>query len=140
MKKIIFITCIFLIQIFNVLSVEPKLGEVINGLNGPWSLSFINDNKVLVTEKSGNIILINFNNQKIKKIKHNLQILEDGQGGLLEILYFENKVIVSYSENLKNGKSSTSVATAKFNENFLNFKNIFRAEPPINSGYHFGSR
>jgi len=24
--------------------------------------------------------------------------------------------------------------------NDLNFKNIFRAEPPINSGYHFGSR
>ena len=25
-------------------------------------------------------------------------------------------------------------------ENNLNFKNIFLAEPPINSGYHFGSR
>ena len=47
---------------------------------------------------------------------------------------------MSYSENLKNGNSSTSVASAKFSENFLNFKNIFRADPPINSGYHFGSR
>ena len=40
----------------------------------------------------------------------------------------------------QNGNSSTSVGVAKFNENVLNFKNIFRAEPPINSGYHFGSR
>ena len=62
MKKIILITCLFFTQIFDVLSVEPKLEEVINGLNGPWSLSFINDNKVLVTEKSGNIILIDFKN------------------------------------------------------------------------------
>ena len=27
-----------------------------------------------------------------------------------------------------------------FNLDFLKFKNIFQAEPPIDSGYHFGSR
>ena len=36
--------------------------------------------------------------------------------------------------------SSTSVARAKFKSEKLDFKNIFQAEPPINSGYHFGSR
>ena len=140
MKKIIFTIFFFFVQVFNVVSIEPKLQQVVNGLDSPWSLSFIDSNKVLVTEKSGNLILVDLNNQKIKRIKHNLLILEDGQGGLLEVLYFDEQVFVSYSENLKNGNSSTSVASAKFNENFLNFKNIFRAEPPINSGYHFGSR
>ena len=140
MKKIILIIFFFSIQIFNVLSDEPNLKEKINGLNSPWSFSFINENKILVTEKSGNILLIDLNTKKTKKIKHNLQILEDGQGGLLEVLYYNDQVFVSYSENLKKGNSSTSVASAKFNENVLNFKNIFRAVPPINSGYHFGSR
>ena len=32
------------------------------------------------------------------------------------------------------------MAKASIKNNNLNFKNIFRAEPPINSGYHFGSR
>ena len=140
MKKIILIIFFFSIQIFNVLSDEPNLKEKINGLNSPWSFSFINENKILVTEKSGNILLIDLNTKKTKKIKHNLQILEHGQGGLLEVLYYNDLVFVSYSENLKKGNSSTSVASAKFNENVLNFKNIFRAVPPINSGYHFGSR
>ena len=140
MKKITLIIFFFSIQIFNVLSDEPNLKEDINGLNSPWSFSFINENKILVTEKSGNILLIDLNTKKTKKIKHNLQILEDGQGGLLEVLYYNDQVFVSYSENLKKGNSSTSVASAKFNENVLNFKNIFRAVPPINSGYHFGSR
>ena len=140
MNKLILIFFLILIQNFQVLSYEPNLKEVISNLNSPWSLSFIKDSKVLVTEKSGNLILIDLNNQKIKKINHNLKILEDGQGGLLEVLYFNKKVFVSYSENLKNGYSATSVASAKFNEKILNFKNIFRAEPPINSGYHFGSR
>ena len=140
MNKLILIFFLILIQNFQVLSYEPKLKEVISNLNSPWSLSFIKDSKILVTEKSGNLILIDLNNQKIKKINHNLKILEDGQGGLLEVLYFDKKVFVSYSEDLKNGYSATSVASAKFNEKILNFKNIFRAEPPINSGYHFGSR
>ena len=140
MKKVILIVCFFLIYTFNLFSVEPKLQEVLKGLDSPWSLTFINDNKVLITEKAGNLKLVDFNNKKIKEIKHNLDVLEDGQGGLLEVLYHNEEVFVSYSENLKKGKTSTSVAKAKFNENILNFKNIFRATPPINSGYHFGSR
>ena len=140
MKKLFFICLLFFIQIFQLFSSEPKLQKIFNGLDSPWGLSFIDDNKVLVTEKSGNILSIDLNNQKINKIKHNLKILEDGQGGLLEVLYYNGQVFVSYSEDLKKGNSSTSVASAKFNEKVLNFKNIFRSEPPINSGYHFGSR
>ena len=140
MKKIFFIVFLFLNQSQNIFSKEFKLQEAINGLNSPWSLSFISNDRVIATEKSGNLILIDFNIKKIKQIKHNLNILEDGQGGLLEVLYFKDQVFVSYSEDLKRGYSTTSVAKANFNKNELNFQNIFRAEPPINSGYHFGSR
>jgi len=83
---------------------------------------------------------INLTNKKINKFTHNLNILEDGQGGLLEVLFKNNEIYVSYSENRGGGKSSTSVAKALIKNSNLNFKNIFRAEPPINSGYHFGSR
>ena len=125
MKKLFFICLLFLIQLSQLFSSEPKLQELFNGLDSPWSISFINDNKVLVTEKSGNILSIDFNNLKINKIKHNLKILEDGQGGLLEVLFHNGQVFVSYSEDLKKGNSSTSVASAKFNEKVLEFKNIF---------------
>ena len=64
----------------------------------------------------------------------------DGQGGLLDILYKDEFVYVSYSEDRGSGKSSTSITKGKFNYQNINFKNIFRAEPPIKSGYHFGSR
>ena len=128
------------IQTFNLRSEDFALKEIISGLNSPWSLTFTEENKILVTEKSGQILLVDLKKNKIKKIKHNLDILEDGQGGLLEILFYNEMVFVSYSENRGGGKSSTSVAVANFDNNSLNFKNIFRAEPPINSGYHFGSR
>ena len=140
MKKIIIIFIFFIIQTFNLKSDSFKLNELISGLNSPWSLTFKNQNEILISQKSGQILLINLRDNKIIKIKHNLDIMEDGQGGLLEILFHNNVIFVSYSENRGNGKSSTSVAYADFNIESLNFENIFRAEPPINSGYHFGSR
>ena len=140
MKKIIVFFIILTFQFSNLSSNEPKLEEIISGLKGPWSLTFINETRVLVTEKTGNIFLANINKKKLNKIDHNLNILVDGQGGLLEVLYSNEYVFVSYSENRGGGRSSTSVARAQFNEKKLKFKNIFRAEPPINSGYHFGSR
>ena len=136
MKKIILLLLIFNIQFLSLVSKEPQLEEILNGLNGPWSLSFVDDNRILISEKSGDILLANIKNKKLNKINHNLNILVDGQGGLLEVLYFKENVFVSYSESRGKGKSSTSVARAKFNEKEFNFKNIFKAEPPINSGYH----
>ena len=140
MKKIILIIFIYFVKFSNLSSNEPKLEEIISDLNNPWSLSFMTEHDILISEKSGGLLKINLNNKKINKFTHNLNILEDGQGGLLEVLFNNNEIFVSYSENRGGGKSSTSVAKASINDRELNFTNIFRAEPPINSGYHFGSR
>ena len=137
MKKIIII---FLLITRNLHAENFQLEKIYQGFDRPWSISFVDNNNVLVTEKSGNIKFLNLDNLKISNISHNLKILEDGQGGLLDILFKDNSVFVSYSENRSKGMSSTSVAKANFEKKNMFFKNIFRAEPPINSGYHFGSR
>ncbi len=116
-----------------------KFKKIVN-LKGPWGSTFINDTELLITEKSGEIKLIDLNTRKISSLNHNLNYLEHGQGGLLDILYKEDFVYISYTENRGNWKTSTSIARSKFNEKDLIFKNIFQANPPIDSGYHFGSR
>ena len=140
MKKFFFVFLLILSQIIDLKSEDFQINQILFGLDSPWSMTFLTKNEILITEKSGKILLVNLKENSIKKIEHNLDILQDGQGGLLEILYFDNHVYVSYSEDRGNGNSSTSVARAKYNNKKLKFKNIFRAEPPINSGYHFGSR
>ena len=119
---------------------DINLSKIKDGFQSPWSLSIVEEGKFLITEKSGNIILFNEAANNTKKIEHNLNIFEDGQGGLLDIFYENNFVYVTYSENMSKGFTSTSLAKAKYNEDKLNFKNLFRSEPPIKSGYHFGSR
>ena len=135
-----FIFAISIFLFFNKLNADINLIPILENLNKPWSVTLINEKKLLITEKSGNILLFDRSEKIIKKINHNLNVLEHGQGGLLDILFKNKKVYVSYAENRGNGKSSTSVAVAKFNEDNLKFVNIFQAQPPINSGYHFGSR
>ena len=130
----------FFIFFFTKVSAELKLTPILEDLNKPWSITSKGSSEYFITEKSGNIIFFNKKTNSIKKISHNLKVLEHGQGGLLDILFKDQKVYVSYSEDRGEGKSSTSVAVANFNLDFLKFKNIFQAEPPIDSGYHFGSR
>ncbi len=130
----------FFIFFFTKVSAELKLTPILEDLNKPWSVTLKSNSELLITEKSGNIIFFNKKKNIIKKIPHNLKVLEDGQGGLLDILFRDQKVYVSYSEDRGDGKSSTSVAVANYNLDLLNFNNIFQAEPPIASGYHFGSR
>ena len=118
---------------------EFKLDKLVS-LNKPWGSTFVDNDHLLVTEQSGSIKLVNIKTKEISIVKHNLKFLEYGQGGLLDIIYQDNMVWISYSENRGNWKTSTSIAKGEFNNSEIKFENIFQANPPIDSGYHFGSR
>ena len=139
MKKI-FIIIFLSLNISSICLAEKFTFQKIVDLKSPWGSSFINSEELIITEKNGKIKYFNTDTKKISEIEHNLNYIVHGQGGLLDILFKDNIVYISYSEDRGDGKSSTSIAKAKFNKDKLIFKNIFQAEPPIDSGYHFGSR
>ena len=111
--KIIFILLIFIFP--NIANAENFNFKKIVDLKDPWGSTFINENSLLITEKGGFIKLVDLKNKKINLINHNLNFLEHGQGGLLDILFNDNFIYISYSENRGNWKTSTSIAKAKFN-------------------------
>jgi len=139
MRKFFLFTFIFL-SFISISFAENLKFKKITSLNKPWGSSFISNDEIIITEKSGKIKIVNILTSNQKEIEHNLNFLEDGQGGLLDILYKNNFIYISYTEDRGDRKSSTSIAKAKLNKEKLLFKNIFQANPPINSGYHFGSR
>ncbi len=138
MKKLILLLLLF--SFSNLYSSNIKFEKVFDDLNKPWSLSFIDKDNVIITEKTGKLLTLNLKNKNISEIKHNLSIVSLGQGGLLDVFYDKKQVYISYSENRGGWETSTSVAKGNFKQDKIKFKNIFRAEPPIESGYHFGSR
>ena len=138
MKKLVIF--LFLCNFSNLYSSNIKFEKIYDELNKPWSLSFIDKENVIITEKTGKLLTLNLDSNSVNEIKHNLSVTSLGQGGLLDVLYNNGQVYVSYSENRGNRETSTSVAKGYLNKKNIKFKNIFRAEPPIDSGYHFGSR
>ena len=137
MIRFIFISLILFVT--TSYSQEYSIKKVLD-LNEPWGSTFVNNNNLLITEKSGKIKIINLKTKEVININHNLNVLEYGQGGLLDIIFENNTVWVSYTEDRGNYKTSTSIAKGQFNKKLIDFKNIFQAEPPIDSPYHFGSR
>ena len=98
-----------------------KLKKVTD-LNNPWSLTFINEKEVLVSDKEGQIQLINIKSGLKQIVQHNLNYKVDGQGGLLEILKNKEDIYICYTEERNSGKTSTSIAKAMYSKEKLNFK------------------
>ena len=86
-------------------------------LNDPWGSSFISDEELIITEKTGKIKIVNIISEDVYEVEHNLNYFVHGQGGLLDIVYQNYYLWISYSENRGNWKTSTSIAKAKFNKN-----------------------
>ena len=103
-------------------------------------MTFISNSEVMISDKEGDISIVNIETQSKSKVQHNANFKVDGQGGLLEILKHQDYIYLCFTEDRGSGKTSTSIARAKFSKTNLQFKNIFQANPPINSGYHFGCR
>ena len=139
MRFILLIIIIFFSKVSLSYSKSYNFIQLVS-LNEPWGSSFINDEELIITEKTGKIKIVNITSKEAYEVKHNLNYFVHGQGGLLDIIYQNENLWISYSENRGNWKTSTSIAKAKLNKKILDFENIFQAEPPIESGYHFGSR
>ena len=74
MKKF-FILVLFTINISNISLAENLNFTKIVDLKDPWGSSFINNDELIVTEKSGKIKLINLNLKHLQDSNYNLNFL-----------------------------------------------------------------
>ncbi|WMN07953.1 PQQ-dependent sugar dehydrogenase [Marivirga arenosa] len=118
---------------------------IADGLENPWGMTWLPDGKMLVTEKRGEILVIENDAFEGVKLKGVPEVYNRGQGGLLDIQahpnYAENGwIYFSYAKPGKGG-GSTAIMRAKLDGNQLvNKELIYESFPKTNSGVHFGSR
>ena len=105
---IIILTLLFTSKSYCEKIVLKKIVE----LDSPWGSSFISNNEIIVTEKSGRIKIVDISSKEIQEVAHQLDFVVHGQGGLLDIIYKDNNVWISYTEDRGNYKTSTSIARA----------------------------
>ncbi|WP_420712762.1 PQQ-dependent sugar dehydrogenase [Ancylobacter sp. SL191] len=122
---------------------------VADGLENPWSLAFLPDGRMLVTERPGRLRIVSRNGTVSEPIAGVPPVFARGQGGLLDVVLapdFDSSrlIFISYAEP-REGAGGTSVARAKLVEEggaarLDGVEVIFRQQPAASGGQHFGSR
>jgi glucose/arabinose dehydrogenase len=124
-----------------------RVREVTTGLEHPWSLAFLPDGRMLVTERAGRLLLLGADGVLVSEVTGLPAIFVEGQSGLLDVVLspdFANdaRVYLSYAEpNLRGNLAGTAVLRARLADNTLHdVEVIYRQEPKLSSGTHVGSR
>jgi glucose/arabinose dehydrogenase len=111
----------------------------------PWSIVFLPDDTLLITEKPGGLYQYSLDTGEKKSIKGAPFTKVWGQGGLMDVIphpNFEDNhwLYLSYAAPVERKLASTRVARARLiNGELKDLEVLFTAIPAVNSGDHFGS-
>lgn len=128
---------------------QLTVSTLADGLRYPWALAFLPGGKdMLVTERSGNLRVISAEGKVGPPINGVPKVWSEGQGGLLDVVLSpefakDRTVYLSYAEQGSDGKAGTAVGRGQLSEDRArldNFNVIFRQQPKLSVGNHFGSR
>lgn len=120
-----------------------------DGLRNPWALAFLPGGKdMLVTERAGNLRVVNAEGKVGPPISGVPKVWAEGQGGLLDVVLSpafdkDRTVYLSFAEEGSDGKAGTAVGRGQLSEDRArldNFSVIFRQQPKLSVDNHFGSR
>ncbi len=126
------------------LAVETIAG----GLVHPWSLAFLPDGRMLVTERPGRMRIVTRAGQLSPPLGNVPKVFAVSQGGLLDVIldrdFAQNRTIYfSYAEPFDGG-GRTAMARARLEAGaappLSDLKVIYRQEGPASRGGHFGGR
>src|SRR5690349_5823795 len=93
-----------------------KVVKLVQGLDHPWSLAFLPDGRMLVTERPGRLRLVSSAYQ-MTEVAGVPKVFASGQGGLLEVAlhprFAENGIVYLSYAAAGDGGSSTELARAR---------------------------
>ncbi|RDV15942.1 PQQ-dependent sugar dehydrogenase [Pontibacter diazotrophicus] len=125
---------------------DIEIEELAGDLKHPWGMAFLPDNRLLVTERAGNLRILDTDNNLSQPLKGTPEVFVSDQGGLLDVALDpdfrqNNLVYLSFSEPGEDSTASTALGRGKLEGNELkDFKVIFRQDPKVEGPNHFGGR
>jgi glucose/arabinose dehydrogenase len=123
-----------------------RVVTLVRGLENPWSIAFLPDGRMLVTEREGRLRIVGRDFKLDPKPVEGLpEIVASGQGGFFDVVlhpqYADNGwIYFSYSAPGPGGWGTT-MARGKLNAYRLtDVQVLFSMEPKTRGGQHFGGR
>lgn len=127
---------------------QPRVVELLAGLASPWGLAFLADDRMLVTQKAGTMVILSADGRRIESELTGVPVVDSaGQGGLLDVVLdpdyaTRQRVFWTFSEkDSVSGQSGTAVARGRLVGAALQeVRVIFRQVPKVGGSGHYGSR
>jgi glucose/arabinose dehydrogenase len=129
----------------SAVSLPARVAIVASGLEHPWGLAFLPDGAMLVTERPGRLRRVSADGRVSAPLEGVPKVVAGGQGGLLDVAlspkFVEDRLVyLSFSEPGASG-AGTAVARGRLGPSGLEGTEvIWRQEPKVGGGNHFGSR
>jgi glucose/arabinose dehydrogenase len=132
-------------QVFRTEKAAFRVVEVVGGLSHPWSLAFLPDGRMLVTERPGRLRSIDEGRLAPDPIEGVPEVLARGQGGLLDVVldpsFAENGLVyLSYSHADASGTTTRVLRARLGNGELVDAQVIFDGKPRASGRNHYGSR
>ena len=118
---------------------------IASGLGVPWGMTLMPNNSLLITQRHGELSLLDLKTEKIRKISGLPAIKVLGQGGLFDVVlsphYEEDSwVYFSYVKEFE-GQGATTLARAKINgDNLTEWQDLLVTQSTSSKNVHFGGR
>ena len=128
-----------------VITTGYKVTEIATGLDHPWSMAFLPDGSMLVTERVGRLRLIKGGSLQATPIGGVPAVHTGSQAGLFDIVLHpnfaqNNLVYLTYAAGTA-AANGTQVARARFDGSTLqDLQVIFKAMPLKDTDNHYGGR
>jgi len=122
-----------------------RIQTVAENLAHPWSIDFLPDGRMLVTERTGQLNLID-SDGSITVIDGTPEVAAQRQGGLLEVLVhpnFEDNgwVYLTYAKADASGMTATALARGRLDgDRLVDVQDIYVQERFSDPGRHYGSK
>ncbi|GAB2802706.1 PQQ-dependent sugar dehydrogenase [Halomonas shantousis] len=122
-----------------------RVDVLAEGLVHPWGMAFLPDGRLLVTEREGRLRILGTDHTLSEPIAGVPEVFNQGQGGLLDVAldpdFASNRLVyLSFAEPGGDG-AGTALGRARLEEGQLaDFEVIFRQQPKVPGGNHFGGR
>lgn len=124
---------------------QLKVGTVAEGLSYPWSLVFLPDGDILVSERSGRLRLISDGKLKPEPVPGLPELFARGEGGLLGLAihprFQENRWLYFAYVHGDAERSTVRLGRARYRDESLSEQQLlFQAGPGAGSAHHYGGR
>lgn len=120
--------------------------QVAGGLRDPWGMAWLPDGRLLVTERIGNLRIVDADGRVSGRLPGTPSVYAQGQGGLLDVALhprFEQNRLVYLSFAIPGPKDGAATALGRGRlaaDRLEDFEVLFRQEPWIAGPNHFGGR